>query len=145
MRSALAASVSPDEVMSTMRSAVPEAGAASVAPALSTMRYSAMPHSAKKLRVRWTYLVATRSQRPWRQPEIGGDVGEVDHVGDVDPGVGHGDDDIGLAEVERLDENDVVLAVLGRLVDEVGAGDADVDGADDQLAGDLGGRIEAHR
>lgn len=39
----LAFRVEPDEVISTINSAAPDAGAASVAPIDSTMRYSAMP------------------------------------------------------------------------------------------------------
>ena len=77
--------------------------------------------------------------------EVGGDVGEVGHLGDVDPGVGHGDDDFGLAEAERLCEDDLVGAVLGFLVDEVGAGDAEIDRAADQLAGDLARRDRSGR
>ncbi|MNL55981.1 hypothetical protein D3C87_1794350 [compost metagenome] len=66
-RRPLAARVEPVEVMSTTISATPEAGAASVAPRLSTIRYSAMPAWAKCWRVMVMYLVAMRSQRPWRE------------------------------------------------------------------------------
>src|SRR5690606_29205149 len=50
-----------------------------------------------------------------------------------------------LAEAEAADEEHVLLAVLAGLVDQVGAGDAHVDAAEDQFAGDLGRRVEAHR
>src|SRR5690606_10488928 len=57
-RNPLAARVEPVDVMSTTTSATPDAGAASVAPRLSTIRYSAMPALAKCWRVMVTYLVA---------------------------------------------------------------------------------------
>ncbi len=53
--------------------------------------------------------------------EVGGDIGQVMHVGHVDPGLGHGDDDIGMAEIEREGEVDAGGAGLAGLVDEVAA------------------------
>src|SRR5690606_35407707 len=77
--------------------------------------------------------------------EVRGDVGEVDHLLHVDPGVGHRHHHVGLAEAEAAHEQHVLLAIFGRLVDEIGAGHADIDAAEDQLPGDLRGGVEAHR
>ena len=74
------------------------------------------------------------------RPEVGGDVVEVLHVGDVDPRLGHRDHDVASAEAERQDEIDLRLPVADRLLDLVAPGDAEMDGAGADLAGDLGRR-----
>ena len=79
------------------------------------------------------------------RPEVGGDIGQIVHVGDIDPGFGHGDDHIGMAEFEVAREGDRGGAGLAGFVDQVTAGDAQVDAAANEFAGDLGGREEAHR
>ncbi len=77
-------------------------------------------------------------------PEIGRDIGQVAHRGHINPGIGHGNDDIGAAEAERLGETDRVRPLFGGFMDKVGAGHSDMDFAADQFAGNLTGRQEAH-
>ena len=76
--------------------------------------------------------------------EIGGHIGQVVHVGDVDPRLGHGHHHIGIAETQFTGDRDAGGAGLARLMNEVEAGDAQVDSAADKLAGDLRSREEAH-
>ena len=79
------------------------------------------------------------------------DLVEIGHGAHVDPAVGHGDDDVGAAEAELLQELDAVIGVRHLLADEILAGDADVGATGFQIPRDLGRRherdfdaIEAH-
>ena len=76
--------------------------------------------------------------------EIGGDIRQIVHGRDVDPGVGHRDHHIGAPEPQPFDDLDLHWPGLGCLVDQILAGDAQIDGAPDQFARDLGGREEPH-
>jgi hypothetical protein len=76
--------------------------------------------------------------------ERGGDVVDVGHGTDVDPGLRHRGDDIGEAEAEPLDEDDALVGVGDHFTDQVFAGHAHVDRALRELRGDLGGRQISH-
>jgi hypothetical protein len=66
--------------------------------------------------------------------EIGGDVVEIGHGVDVEPDVGHGYDDIGMAEAETGAISRACLPVGEVFTDQVLAGDAEIDGALADLA-----------
>ena len=85
-----------------------------------------------------------REPPPVTLAEVGGDVVEVLHGDHVDPGLGHGDDDVALAEAERRDRFGLLGESRHRLLDLVAAGDAEMDGTGADLAGDLGRRQERH-
>src|SRR5690606_19214041 len=76
--------------------------------------------------------------------EIGGDIGQVVHPGDVDPGVGDGDHHIGGAEPELARHGHRLRPVLAGFVDEVEPGDPEIEIAANELAVYLGGVIIAH-
>src|SRR5690606_37144530 len=69
--------------------------------------------------------------------EVGGDIGQIVREGDVDPGIGHGDDDIGSAETGLAGNGDAGRAGFAGLVDQIEAGNAQIDGAANEFAGDL--------
>jgi len=72
--------------------------------------------------------------------EAGGDVVEIGHAADVDPGLRHGDHHIGAAEAEAVDQQDVLVGVGNGLTHQVFAGDAEMDHATRQLPGDFARR-----
>ena len=69
-----------------------------------------------------------------------GDVVEIGHRAHVDPGLGRGNHDIGVAEAERTQERKPRLDVGNLLAHQVLAGDAEMDLARGELADDLGRR-----
>ena len=71
------------------------------------------------------------------EPERGGDIVEVGHAAHVDPGLRHGDDDIGETEAEPVDEHDLPVGVGDHLAHQILAGDAEMDGALRELRGDF--------
>ena len=71
------------------------------------------------------------------EAEGGGDVVEIGHVAHVDPGLRHGDDDIGEAEAELIDEHDLPVGIEDHLAHQVLAGDAEMHGALAELRGDF--------
>ena len=66
--------------------------------------------------------------------ELGGDVVEVGHGVDVEPGFRHGDHDIGRAEAEPRLDRGLALPVGDVLAQQILAGDAEVDAALADLA-----------
>ena len=72
--------------------------------------------------------------------ESGGDVIEISHGADVDPGLRHGDHHIGAAEPEAVDQQDALVGVGNGFAHQVFAGDAEMDHAARQLPGDLARR-----
>ena len=76
--------------------------------------------------------------------ELRGDVFEVGHARDIDPAIRHGDDHIGAAEAERLQELDRAVDIGQRLADQILAGHAEMHAARFQLMHDLGGRGVDH-
>ena len=76
--------------------------------------------------------------------EGGGDVLKIRHGAHVDPGLGHGDDDIGVAEAQGGEDFDLGGGVGELLAHEVLARDAHMGGAGGQLLHDLGGREKGH-
>ncbi len=72
--------------------------------------------------------------------EAGGDIVEVGHGADVDPGLRHGDHHIGAAEAEAVDQQDALVGVGNGLTHQVFAGDAEMDHATRQLPGDFARR-----
>ena len=72
--------------------------------------------------------------------EGGGDVVDVGHGAHVDPGLRHRHHDVGIAEAEALDQHHALVGVRHLLAHQVFAGDAEMDGALRELAGDFGGR-----
>jgi hypothetical protein len=129
--------VAPVVVMSTIISAVPAAGAPSVAPvafddaviddavfgeeaAGQVGVFGGEPHLALVL-----------------EPERGGDVVEVGHVAHVDPGLRHGDDDIGECRNRAVDDTTLPVGVGDHLAHQVLAGDTEMHGALRELRGDL--------
>ncbi len=77
-----------------------------------------------------------------REAERSRDVVEVGHVAHVDPGLGHCDHDIGVAEAEGVDQHHLGIRRRDHLAYEVLAGDAEMHGAGRKLLGDLGRRQE---
>ena len=134
---ALALRVLPVVVMSTTRSALPEAGADLVAPVRLDDAVAGDVAVGEVFSRQVDVFGGHPEPSAVAVAEVGGDVAEVGHLGDVDPAVGDRDDDFGFAETEGLCEDHLVGAVLGFLVDEVGAGDAEIDRAADQLSGDF--------
>ena len=65
---------------------------------------------------------------------------EISHVAHVDPRLRRGDDDIGVAEAELREQDD--LAVGLRLAHQILAGDAEMGGAGGEVLDDLGRRQE---
>ncbi len=72
--------------------------------------------------------------------EGGGDVVEIGHGANVDPGLRHRDHDIGETEAEPFDQHHAPVGVRDHLAHQILAGDAEMDGAGRELAGDFGGR-----
>ena len=72
--------------------------------------------------------------------EGGGDIFDIRHAAHVDPGLRHGDDDIGIAEAQRREQLHARVRVSQGLAQKVLAGDAHVDAARAELADDFGGR-----
>ncbi len=80
------------------------------------------------------------------EPEGSRDVVEVGHAAHVDPGLRHGDGDIGEAEAELVDEHDLAIGVRNHFPHQILAGDAEMHGALGELRGDLGrGQISDFR
>ena len=71
------------------------------------------------------------------KPEGGRDVVEIGHVAHVDPGLRHGDDHIGEAEAELVDEHDLPIGIEDHLAHQVFAGDAELHRALAELRGDF--------
>ena len=69
--------------------------------------------------------------------KAGGDVVEIGHGADIDPGLRHCDHHIGIAEAERVDQQDAPLGVSDALAHQVLAGDAEMRGAARQIGCDL--------
>ena len=78
------------------------------------------------------------------QPECGRDVIEIGHVAHVDPGLRHGDDDIGETEAEPRHHDDAPVRLRDHLAHQILAGDAEMHGALAELLGDLGRRQISH-
>ena len=74
--------------------------------------------------------------------EIGGDILDVDHVGDVDPGLRRGDHDIGVAKAKASDLGHVAVSVGDLLADQVFSGDAEMRAAGSDLVSDFSRREE---
>ena len=72
--------------------------------------------------------------------ETRGDVIEVGHCADVDPGLRHCDHDIGAAESETVDQQDALVDVRDGFAHQVFAGDAKMHRAVRKLGSDLAGR-----
>ena len=72
--------------------------------------------------------------------ESGGDVVEVGHGADVDPGLRHGDHDIGAAKTEIVDQQDALVGIGNAFAHQVFAGDAEMHRAARQLRGNLARR-----
>ena len=97
------------------------------------------------------YLVATRMRRLMLLAEAGGDVVEIGHGADVDPGLRHRDHDIGVAEAEPVDHEHALVGIGDGLAHQILAGDAEMHRAARKLRGDLARReigdldiVEAH-
>ena len=71
------------------------------------------------------------------EPEGGGDVVEIGHAAHVDPGLRHGDGDIGEAEAEPVDEHDPPVGIGDQLAHQVFAGDAEMQRALPKLRRDF--------
>jgi hypothetical protein len=72
--------------------------------------------------------------------EAGGDVVEIGHGADVDPGLRHRHHDIGAAEAEAVDQQHAPVGVGDAFAHQILAGDAEMHRAARQLRGDLAGR-----
>ena len=72
--------------------------------------------------------------------ETGGDVVEIGHGADVDPGLRHRDHDIGAAEAEIVDQQHALVGVRNAFAHQVFAGDAEMHHAARELRGDLARR-----
>ena len=138
--SALAASVAPVVVMSTMSSAPPAAGAPSVAP--EALDDAIVADAVLGEKAAGQIDVFGRDPHPLAAPgaEGGGDVLEIGHGAHVDPGLRRGDDDIGAAEAERRQQSEALVGVGDLLAHEILAGDAEMRGAGGELADDFGRR-----
>ena len=64
---------------------------------------------------------------------------EVVQCAHIDPGAGDGEDEVGMAEAQLGQLLDPVFPLAQLLADEVGAGDAEMDAACRQFAGDFAG------
>ena len=71
------------------------------------------------------------------EAERGRDIVEVGHAAHVDPGLRHGDDHIGEAEAERLDQHHAFIRLRDRLAHQILAGDPEMHRACRELLGDL--------
>ena len=71
-------------------------------------------------------------------PEDGGDCVEIGHLADVQPAARHGNDDVGAAEAQRLQQRHALVGVGDVLAHEIFAGDADVRAPAAQRRDDLG-------
>jgi len=67
----------------------------------------------------------------------GGDVVEVRHGTNVDPGLRHRDRDIGKTEAELVDEDDFAIRVRDHLANQIFAGDTEMHRAERKLRGDF--------
>ncbi len=72
--------------------------------------------------------------------KTGGDVVEIGHGADVDPGLRHRDHDIGAAEAEIVDQEHAPVGIDDAFAHQVLAGDAEMHHAARQLRGDLARR-----
>ena len=86
------------------------------------------------------YLVATRILRSWWWRKAVRDIVDIGHGAHIDPGLRHGDNDVGKAEAEAFDEHDALVGIGDHFADEIFAGDAEMHGARRELRGDFGGR-----
>ena len=68
--------------------------------------------------------------------KLGGDIVEIGHGAHVDPGLRHGDRDIGKTEAERFEQHDLVVRTLD-IADQVLSGDAEMHRATHELRCDL--------
>ena len=80
------------------------------------------------------YLVAILQTPSVALAELRGDVVEVSHGVDVEPGFRHGYHDIGGAEAEPRPDSHLLLPVGDVLAQKILAGDAEVDAALADLA-----------
>ena len=69
--------------------------------------------------------------------EAGGDVVEIGHGADVDPGLRDGHHDIGAAKAETVDQQDALVGIGDAFAYQVLAGDAEMHRAARQLRRDL--------
>ncbi len=67
-----------------------------------------------------------------------GDIVEIGHGAHIDPGLGRGDDYVGVAEAERAQKLQPRLDVRNFLAQQILAGDAEMRAAGGKLADDLG-------
>ena len=89
------------------------------------------------LRERFQVVILSDTFYEFSQP---GDVVEIGHGPHIDPGLRHGDDDIGVAEAERGQHLDSGIGIRDLLAHQILAGDAEMGGARGELRDDLGGR-----
>ena len=80
-------------------------------------------------------LAGSRAQR-------GRDVVEIGHRAHIDPGARNRDHDIGIAEAERGEQQELAVGVGDGLAQQVLAGDSEMRVAGSELRHDLGGRQE---
>ena len=78
------------------------------------------------------------------QPERGRDVVEIGHAAHVDPGLRHGDHDIGETETETFQQDHAAVGLRDHLAHEVFAGDAEMRLTGRELCGDLAGGKISH-
>ena len=71
------------------------------------------------------------------EPERGRHVVEIGHIAHVDPGLRHGDGDIGEAEAELIDEHHRTVGIGDHLAYQILAGDAEMHGAERELGRDF--------
>jgi len=76
--------------------------------------------------------------------ERGRYVVEIGHATDIDPGLRHGNDNIGVAEAEALDHHHALFEIVDHFAQQILAGDTEVHSALRQLPGDLGRRKIRH-
>ena len=69
--------------------------------------------------------------------EAGGDVVEIGHGADVDPGLRHRDHDIGAAEAEIVDQQHALVGIRNAFAQQILAGDAEMHHAARQLRSDF--------
>ncbi|OIQ67393.1 hypothetical protein GALL_510290 [mine drainage metagenome] len=69
--------------------------------------------------------------------EAGGDVVQIGHGPDVDPGLRYRNHDIGAAKAETVDQEDALVGVGNAFAQQILAGDAEMDGAARELRGNL--------
>ena len=102
---------------------------------------------------------AVRSKMPARQVDVFGSdthapvmarmegcghILDVGHGPDIDPGLGHGHDDIGVAKPQRGEHDDLLVTVGHRFGNQVLARHAQMHTATRQFARDLGRRQKRH-